>query len=214
MGGNNIHKSAQGIRDVTLSSTALYAKRPNNQQRTDMLLDSIETSPKGPLVDPSEVTAKLGDDESLPLVHAVCKAADDRKADNIVAMRVSGSTSLTDWIIICSGNSRPQNNAIAGNIQDEVAEQFGEEYALLGNGVPEGNADSGWIILDFASVMVHVMTPKSRLFYDIEGKWQKEAKGEVQYLDLTPVLTPNPFASSKEEEEEVPAEEEEDPFWS
>lgn len=37
-------------------------------------------------------------------------------------------------------------------------------------GVPEGSADSGWILLDYGEVMVHIMTPKSRLFYDIEGQ--------------------------------------------
>ena len=40
----------------------------------------------------------------------------------------------------------------------------------LKQGVPEGSADSGWILLDYGEVMVHIMTPKSRLFYDIEGQ--------------------------------------------
>jgi len=55
----------------------------------------------------------------------------------------------------------------------------------LGNGIPEGSADSGWILLDYGDVMVHVMTPKSRLFYDMEGVWRKRG-GES--LDLSSVL--------------------------
>lgn len=55
----------------------------------------------------------------------------------------------------------------------------------LGNGIPEGSADSGWILLDYGDVMVHVMTPKSRLFYDMEGVWRKRG-GES--LDLSNVL--------------------------
>ena len=55
----------------------------------------------------------------------------------------------------------------------------------MGNGIPEGSADSGWILLDYGDVMVHVMTPKSRLFYDMEGVWRKRG-GES--LDLSSVL--------------------------
>jgi len=70
----------------------------------------------------------------------------------------------------------------------------------------EGTADSGWILLDYGDVMVHVMTPRSRLFYDIEGKWKK---GED--MDLSGVLVPNePIGSSKE----IGEKDEEDPFWS
>merc|ERR1711976_170272 len=90
--------------------------------------------------------------------------------------------------VICCGNSRPQNQAIAAAIKDDVEEEFEGEYCLLGNGVPEGNADSGWILMDYGDVMVHIMTPKSRLFYDIEGQW-REKGGE--YLDLSDVLLPN-----------------------
>lgn len=213
----NLSRGLHGLERAVIKGSELYAngsKNSNNQQRTDELLESIETPIKGPSVDPSMTSKNLEDDEFLPLVKVICKAADDRKADNIVAMRVSASTSLTDWIVICCGNSRPQNNAIASNIRDDVEENYGDEFSLLGNGVPEGNADSGWIILDYASVMVHIMTPKSRLFYDIEGKWKDESKGDVQYLDLTPILVPN-FAEGDADETTIEEEAiEEDPFWS
>eukprot|EP00560_Eucampia_antarctica_P004840 CAMPEP_0197832064 /NCGR_PEP_ID=MMETSP1437-20131217/13134_1 /TAXON_ID=49252 ORGANISM="Eucampia antarctica, Strain CCMP1452" /NCGR_SAMPLE_ID=MMETSP1437 /ASSEMBLY_ACC=CAM_ASM_001096 /LENGTH=232 /DNA_ID=CAMNT_0043435241 /DNA_START=232 /DNA_END=930 /DNA_ORIENTATION=- len=217
-GGGYRGSSVTHMVNVGSKDSALFAKssskNPNNQQRTDMLLDSIETPPTGPSVDPSMTSKNVEDDEFLPLVYAICKAADDRKADNIVATRVSASTSLTDWIVICSGNSRPQNNAIASNIRDEIEKHYGDEFSLLGNGVPEGNADSGWIVLDYASVMVHIMTPKSRLFYDIEGKWNDESKGDVQNLDLTPILVPNSVLAQQESTTEEETSEEDDPFWS
>jgi len=152
-----------------------------------------------------------------------------RKATDIVAMRVTHVTSLTNFVIIVSGTSRPQNQAIANAIKTDVEELY-DGKRCLGKGIPEGSADSGWILLDYGEVMVHVMTPKSRLFYDMEGQW-RERGGE--YLDLSDVLVDelngpsnNNFVGSmkeeveEEEEEEMTmrerldVEKEEDPFWS
>lgn len=146
-----------------------------------------------------------------------------RKATDIVAMRVTHCTSLTNFVIVISGTSRPQNQAIANSIKSDVEEQF-DGKRCLGKGIPEGSADSGWILLDFGEVMVHVMTPKSRLFYDMEGQW-RERGGE--YLDLSDVLLDevngnggvgSSVGGEDEEEmsmrERLDVEKEEDPFWS
>ena len=152
-----------------------------------------------------------------------------RKGSDIVAMRVTQCTSLANFVIIVSGTSRPQNQAIAASIGKDVEEMY-DGKRCLGKGIPEGTADSGWILLDYGEVMVHVMTPKSRLFYDLEGQW-RERGGE--YLDLSDVLLDEVNAvagsaaaaaglsgdgSSDEEEmtmrERLDVEKEEDPFWS
>lgn len=152
----------------------------------------------------------VNDDELVPLVKCIAKAADMRKAEDIKAIRVSKLTTTTTFVMLCSGNSRPQNQAIAAAIKDEVEEVYEGKYALNGDGVPEGNADSGWILLDFGSVMVHVMTPRSRLFYDIEGKWKK---GED--LNLDDVLLPNNLVGSGADGDSSSDEiDEDDPFWS
>jgi len=158
------------------------------------------------------------DDELAPLVRTIAKAADMRKAENIIAMRISKISAVCTFVLICTGNSRPQNQAIAAAIQNDVRDIFGEDVALKGNGVPEGTADSGWILLDFGDIMVHVMTPKSRLFYDIEGQWREKG---AEYMNLNDVILPNSASSdpskstiggSAVSRQEVA--EEEDPFWS
>ncbi|EEC46330.1 predicted protein, partial [Phaeodactylum tricornutum CCAP 1055/1] len=97
------------------------------------------------------------------------QAADGRKADDIVVLHVGNVSTLTSFLVLLSGNSRPQNQAIAAAIVKDVQER----YALTpgGSGVPEGSAESGWMLLDYGNVMVHVMTPKSRLYYNVEGQW-------------------------------------------
>jgi ribosome-associated protein len=153
------------------------------------------------------------DDELAPIVRTIVKAADMRKSEGIVAIRISKVSTVAGFVVICTGNSRPQNQAIAAAIKEDVETEFGGEWTIGGNGVPEGNADSGWILLDYGDVIVHVMTPKSRLFYDIEGQW-REKGGE--YMNLDDVLLPN---GSGEEQAQLDStmtgiSEEDDPFWS
>jgi len=181
----------------------------------DEMLQSINNPPEETNVDLSlldDVPPSL--DDLSPLVRTMARAADLRKAEQIVALRVSKITTVTSFIVVCSGNSRPQNQAIAASIQDDVEEEFGKEYAMRGNGVPEGNSDSGWILLDYGDVMVHIMTPKSRLFYDIEGQW-KEKGGE--YMNLDDVLLKDvnvPLKADEVGSNMLGIAEEDDPFWS
>jgi ribosome-associated protein len=151
-------------------------------------------------------------DELADFVRCIVSAADARKADNIVAMRVSKVSTVTSFLVIVTGNSRPQNQAIAGSIKDAVEEQY--EMLPGSTGVPEGSPESGWTVLDYGSVMVHVMTPKSRLFYNVEGQW-KDKGGE--YMNLSDVILPNSMVGGSEDQKVGTMQglsKEEDPFWS
>lgn len=155
---------------------------------------------------PSDVPPER--DELADLVRCIVRAADGRKAEDIVAYRVSAVSTLTTFVVIVSGNSRPQNQAITAAIKKDVE----EEYDLLpgATGVPEGNADSGWMVLDYGGVMVHVMTPKSRLYYNVEGQW-KDKGGEE--MDLSDVVLPNVIETSAGQGNTAVSQED-DPFWS
>jgi ribosome-associated protein len=161
---------------------------------------------------PRPESIPIQDDPSADLVRCIVKAADGRKAENIVALRVSPVSTLTSFMVFLSGNSRPQNQAIAAAIQKDVQEQF--DRRPLGNGVPEGSAQSGWTLLDYGSVICHVMTSKSRLYYNMEGQWRE--KGGME-MDLSNIIVPNtsgtkttsPMDSITDVEEEA-----DDPFWS
>mmetsp|Transcript_3131 Transcript_3131/g.3614 ORF Transcript_3131/g.3614 Transcript_3131/m.3614 type:complete len:235 (+) Transcript_3131:85-789(+) len=180
----------------------------------DMMEFINEPVPSSESVDQSFVDeGPPEDDDMAPLVRVITKAADMRKAESIIAMRISKVSTVASFVVICTGNSRPQNQAIAAAITDDVVEAFGEEYPLLGNGVPEGTADSGWILLDFGDVLVHVMTPKSRLFYDIEGQWKEK---NCEYMNLDDVLLPNSVDGGVSQIGGTMTDiaEEDDPFWS
>ena len=178
----------------TSTTTVLYAEEKKSMKAktksvTTEMIEYIEDP-----IDPKELvgdadqkrSVPLEQDELAPMVRCIVNAADQRKADNIVALRVSPISTVTSFVVFVTGNSRPQNQAIAASVQKDVQEQFGQ---LPGStGVPEGTADSGWMVLDYGSVMVHVMTPKSRLFYNVEGNWRDKGAEE---MDITDIIMPN-----------------------
>ncbi|GAB5031162.1 iojap-related protein [Nannochloropsis oceanica] len=132
--------------------------------------------------DIEDETVPLEQDDALPLIETIANAADMRKGEDVYAIRVSSLTTVSSFFVLVSGNSRPQIQAIAGAIEDDMMEKHGMEARNGG----EGTADSGWILLDFGSVVVNVMTPVARKYYALEKLWKK---GEE--VDLSHILKPN-----------------------
>ncbi|MBS9779014.1 MAG: ribosome silencing factor [Moraxellaceae bacterium] len=92
-------------------------------------------------------------------------ALEDLKAKNIKVLNVSELTEVMDYIVIADATSKRHVKALADNASVEV-KQAG--FMPLGR---EGDRDSDWTLVDIGSVVVHVMTPQAREFYDLEGLW-------------------------------------------
>jgi len=95
----------------------------------------------------------------------VVDKADDLKARDIQVLDVRGKTDVTDFLVICSGNSKTHVRSIAGHIATES--KHAGEPAL---GV-EGEDDGEWVLVDFGPVVVHVMQDATRDFYQLEKLW-------------------------------------------
>jgi len=105
------------------------------------------------------------DQEALELAHRVVDLAADKKASDIVLLDVRAQTTVTDYFVICSGASERQLGAIA----DGIVEGLKEARVLpIGR---EGGASAHWALLDYGSVIVHVMALPEREYYALEKLW-------------------------------------------
>ncbi len=102
---------------------------------------------------------------ALETAHAIARAADARKADNIVILDLAGRTSFCDAFVICSAGNRRQVAAIADGIVEDMR---AAGLTLLG---AEGMEACRWVLLDFGDVLVHVFDAPQRDFYDLEALW-------------------------------------------
>ncbi|EGR2797053.1 ribosome silencing factor [Vibrio navarrensis] len=91
--------------------------------------------------------------------------ADDMKAENIVVLNVEDKSSVTDFMIICSGNSKRHVSSIADHVAEEV-----KKVGLTPLGM-EGEKEGEWVVLDLGDAMLHVMQEEQRQLYQLEKLW-------------------------------------------
>ena len=90
----------------------------------------------------------------------------EKLAENIIMLEVSDRTTTADYFILCTANSMPHISAVVNNIERRVREQF-----VIRPLRTNGDAWSSWILIDFGSVIIHVMTEECRSHYDLEKLW-------------------------------------------
>ncbi len=103
---------------------------------------------------------------SFQLTRAAVLAADDRKATNVVILAVGESSDLADYFVIATGQSRAQARAIAGAIRDRVATEWGRLPLRI-----SGEQEGSWVLMDYGDVIVHILLPQERSYYNLEAFW-------------------------------------------
>ena len=103
------------------------------------------------------------------LKDAVIAILDDMKARDIQVMDVRGVSGVTDYMVICSGTSSRHVKSVAGKVELDM-----KQRGVRALGV-EGAQEAEWVLVDFGDVVVHVMQPESRQFYDLEKLWRVSA---------------------------------------
>jgi ribosome-associated protein len=103
--------------------------------------------------------------QSAELKELILTALDDLKGNQLVALDVRELTDVTDYLVIASGNSNRHVKSLADNVLDVV-----KQHGIRPLGV-EGQSPGEWVLVDLGDVVVHVMLPATRDFYDLERLW-------------------------------------------
>lgn len=114
--------------------------------------------------------------DSYQLAVTAAQAADDRKAGDIALLKVADVSYLADYFVIASGFSRVQLRAIAEAIQEQVQKTLDRRPVRS-----EGLKDGSWVLLDYGDVIVHILLPSEREFYNLEAFW-----GHAERLHFQP----------------------------
>ena len=103
--------------------------------------------------------------ESEALKDLVIDALDDIKGIEIVALNVEGQTDIADYMVVASGTTSRQVKALTDSV---VQQAKAADNKVLGL---EGDDTAEWVLIDLGDVIVHIMLPKVRDFYDLERLW-------------------------------------------
>jgi ribosome-associated protein len=104
---------------------------------------------------------------ALELARKAAEAASDKQAIDIVLLDVRGVCSFADYFVIISGTSDKQIEAISDEVEETLKKEGSRPIHR------EGAADSGWVVLDFVDVVVHIFAPFEREFYQLEQLWSE-----------------------------------------
>ena len=111
-------------------------------------------------------TARSAEDVTqLELAQRIVDIASDRQAQDIILLDIREIASFADYFVICSGTSERQIKAVV----DTVVETLQKDgfYPVQTEGAPS----SGWVLIDYGSVIVHVFAPEEREYYRLERLW-------------------------------------------
>ena len=114
--------------------------------------------------------------ESLEILETAVKTLDAKKAVDIKAIIIDDITILADYFVIATGMSSTQVRALADEVDFRLSEKGVEPLHIEGK-------SSGWILLDYGSVIIHVFYKADREFYELDHLWQ-----DAQQIDISEML--------------------------
>lgn len=111
------------------------------------------------------------------LLVLAARAADDKRAEDIVVLNMQGISPLADYFVICHGNSDKQVQAIAREIKEQAHEAHIDVKRM------EGFEEARWVLVDLGDVVVHIFHKDERDYYNLERLW-----GDVPREDIAEEL--------------------------
>lgn len=112
----------------------------------------------------------------LELAREIVKVLDNKKGMDIKLIEITEHSIVSDYFVIVSGTSNTHVKALADEVEYELAQKGVDPHHI------EGRA-TGWILLDYSSVLVHVFTGEAREYYNLERLWQ-----DARTIDISDIV--------------------------
>lgn len=116
--------------------------------------------------------------DSNVLVKEIAKVLDEKKAIDITAIKTEEVTIVSDYFVIASGTSNTHVKSLADDVEYEIKQRLGVDPEHI-----EGRA-TGWILIDYGTIIVHIFGHEEREYYNLERLW-----ADASIVDLSDVLT-------------------------
>ena len=107
--------------------------------------------------------------ESIALAKKIMTILEEKKATDILALDISEISTLADYFILASAENVRQLDALEDAVEEDVRLEVNKE----------GESSSGWILMDYRDVVVHLFTKEQRAFYDLEKIWSDAKRMEI-----------------------------------
>lgn len=107
------------------------------------------------------------------------RALEEKKAEDIRIIDISGISVIADYFIIANGNNPNQLQAMQENVEGQLYKAGFHEKQI------EGNQRSSWILMDYGDIIVHIFSKEDRLFYDLERIWRDGRDISPEELKVT-----------------------------
>ena len=113
--------------------------------------------------------------ESSELARRIVDLLSDRQAEDIVLLDIHEIAYFTDYFVIATAQNQRHVAALIDTFEKELANEGIKSLHR------EGEANSGWVLVDFGGVIVHIFTPEEREFYNLEGLWGRAGVPAVRF---------------------------------
>ena len=115
-------------------------------------------------------------ERSKLIVKKAYDALNDKKGEDIKIIEIGKLSTVADYFIIANGSNAPHVESLVDNVEEELLKENIHAERI------EGVKSSGWILMDYSDVVVHVFSKEDRLFYDLERIWRDGKEVDVESL--------------------------------
>ena len=106
--------------------------------------------------------------DGLELANLLIETVEDKKAVDVLLLDMREQTTIADYFLLCNSTNERQLRAIAEAVREDAKQKAG-----VGGATVEGDYRSGWVLVDFGDLMVHIFSEEKRTYYNLEELWQE-----------------------------------------